>query len=460
MIPEERQKLLEEKTQPLREELEKIQSKIELIQSKAQAESRDLTDDEDDHITRLLNRFDTVESAIKELELTYTSRGRQTDPYGPNDRPHVPFARDEDVRFPRRGAAARGRPLFRDMNTQRPVMAFRRGEAMSSIGDGDEPLVGSMIRAMILGEEMPGQIRNAVSTSGDGASIVPTIISSRLIDMARSASVCVAAGAESISVDGETKIGIIANDPTAYWRGELQSITSSSITFSSITISPKVVGVLIPVSVEWLEDSVGGLQAIETAVSGVLGAALDKAGLMGAGGTEPTGILNATGVNARTSFGAPSNYDGVTNAVGDILAANYNGQIENLSWVYNPATAVRYQKLTTGITNDKTPLQAPEWVSKLRRHTTTSIPVNGGVSPHSTSMFVGDFSQMVFGFRMGGMRFQVFDQGTARDLSSSPERDINAMSDLAYWIRGYIRVDVGLLRPKWFTRCTGVTGIA
>jgi HK97 family phage major capsid protein len=305
--------------------------------------------------------------------------------------------------------------------------------------------------------QIPSKFRNAITTDAEsGGSIVPSIISSRFIDLARAASVCVRAGAESIDLPGaELKIGRIVTDPTVHWRAEAAAIGASTPVFGALTMRPKVAAVLIPLSLEWVEDSVNGSQVIEQAVSRVLGQAIDAAALAGDGsGATPTGIIATDNVNERNAVGTPTTYAAVSSAIGDILSQNYDGDISALSWILPPALGTTYDQLKTGISGDNTPLQPTGWVSQLQRFHTTSLAVSG--SPEAYSMIVGNFRELLFGFRMGGVRFQVLQTGTVHDASVSPEADYNALTQMLVYIRAFIRFDVGVMRPGWFTALNGV----
>ena len=90
----------------------------------------------------------------------------------------------------------------------------------------------------------------------------------------------------------------------------------------------------------------------------------------------------------------------------------------------------------------------------LQRYYTTNMTLTTTNSPNDYEMVVGDFSQLVIGARTGGVRIEVLDQGTVTDSDST---SWNATTQLLRHIRAYMRVDVGLLRPTWFTVLSGVT---
>ena len=67
---------------------------------------------------------------------------------------------------------------------------------------------------------------------------------------------------------------------------------------------------------------------------------------------------------------------------------------------------------------------------------------------------VGDFSQLAFGMRTKGVVVRVLDSGTVTDGNSD---SWNATSQLMRHVVVYLRADVAILRPTWFTVLTGIT---
>jgi HK97 family phage major capsid protein len=403
------------------------------------------TADEQAQIESHFAEFKDIQASLDELDNATPGSRRIAEPTMPGHKPGD-FA---SKRQP-------GSIMFKNMSTGEPIRGYRPGEMMSS----DDAPVGDVLRGILLNDfsELPHNIQASLaggSDTGGGYMLNPTL-STRFIDLARSASVVTRAGATTIPVpSNELHIAKLDTDPTAYWRPETGAITASKPTFGRITLRPKVVAAIVPVSVELLEDSANAGSAIETAIMGALGSALDTAALKGAGAaSEPLGVVNDGNCNTIASVGTPTTYANISAAVADILTANYDGDIGSLSWIMHPVQGETYDNLVTGITNDNTPLQPTGWVSQLQRYITTTLSLNSGNSPNNYEMVVGDFSQMVIGTRNGGVRVGVLDQGTVTDSNSDTW---NASTQLLRHIRAYMRVDVALLRPTWFTVLSGVT---
>ena len=82
--------MYDEKMQELKEVLLDLQEQMESLQARADAEKRDLLEDEEKDIKSLMNRFEEVENDIDRRERMNAQAtklsarlGRQTDPEGP-----------------------------------------------------------------------------------------------------------------------------------------------------------------------------------------------------------------------------------------------------------------------------------------------------------------------------------------------------------------------------------------
>ena len=241
-------------------------------------------------------------------------------------------------------------------------------------------------------------------------------------------------------------------DPTGHWRAEGTEITASDVSFDRVTLRPKVLAAIVPITLELLEDAANAASIIEQALMAALGLKLDQAILLGAG-TEstPRGVRNFDQVNETASVGTPTDYSKVSSAVSDIFKANYDGEASSLSWIMHPRDAETYDGLT-----DTTgqPLQPTPWAADLKRLTTTSLPDDeGGGSNESVSM-LGDFSQCVVGTRTSGVNVRILDSGQVTDADGDVH---NAASQLKKLIVAHLRADVALLRPTWFSKLEGIT---
>jgi HK97 family phage major capsid protein len=314
-------------------------------------------------------------------------------------------------------------------------------------GDEPPPSMGRILRGAILGDwTRATRIERAMGEGvlAQGGYAVPAELSALWLDNARSASVCMQAGAITIPMNTSSlRIVRIDGDPTVYFRQEHQPITESDLVFAGVDLKARTAGILCRVSVELLEDSPIANQAIETAMSGAMGLAFDQAMLAGNGNVaapadNPTGLLYAAGVNEIAAVGTPTDYGDFID--GYVTVLNANGTPN--AWVLGPTTAGSLWKTATGLTGDKSQLEVPVPLDELPRFMTTSL--NDQKAAGQSASIIGDFSMLGLGLRTG---LTLEASRTAADT----------MSKVEVLIRLYARIDVAILRPKFFTRLLGIT---
>lgn len=360
---------------------------------------------------------------------------------------------------PQSGSAA-----FVNVKTGEKVYALAHGDRVSGGnvggnsqwqlggGNANRLSVGETVRQLALGEGgSPEFAANITGSDAGGGYLTSETFSRDVLDLARSASVVSRAGALTVPMDTNAlHMARLTQDATAYWRQEGEAVTSSDLAFDRVTLRPHTVAAITTLSVELLEDATNAAAIVENSITQALGLALDRAALFGTGAeAEPLGLFNTTGVNAETSVGTPDDYAEVTSAIRQILTANYAGDVSALAWLGHPRDFATFDGLT-----DTTgqPLRPTPWASQLRPLSTTSFSITEGGA--GSSMAIGDFSQMILGMRTSGVRLEVFRDGSVTDGSSVTH---NALAEMKVHIRAYLRADVAVMRPTWFTKLTGVT---
>jgi HK97 family phage major capsid protein len=352
-----------------------------------------------------------------------------------------------------------GGPQFRCQTTGRTIQALRANEPFRS--SRGEPMqfaenqvrVGEVVASMLTGRSTP-EINAMLGGSGtDGGFLLNPTLGTQIVDLARSASVAMRAGAVTVPMEtNELHLARLVGNATAQWRPELAPLLSSNLTFDRVTLRTKTLAAIVPVSIELIEDAANITQIIEMSLQAALGLALDQAILLGTGAeSQPKGIRNHAGVNTVGSISTPDDYSDVTSAVEKVLSANFPGEISALAWVNHPRTAKTYDALedTTG-----QPLQPTPWASQLTRMTTTSLPINEGGGTNEAVGVIGDFTQCVVGMRNEALNIRILEAGEVTDATGVT---INAVSQMARFVVAYLRADVALLRPNWFTVLSGIT---
>jgi HK97 family phage major capsid protein len=342
---------------------------------------------------------------------------------------------------------------FQNARTGETMRALQHNERCHTGAPVD---VGAALVAMVLGrrDDLAGVTTLAATGGSDtaGGYLISPELSASVIDLARSASVCMRAGAQTVKMEtSELALARLASDPTGHWRAETGEVTASQPSFEKITLHAKTLAVLVPCSIELLEDSVNAGSVITTAIQNAIATEIDRVILTGDGaGAEPVGIRNHASVNTIGSVGLPANWANPSAATGDILAANYPHDVSELAWISHPAVAEIYDGVKD-TTNQ--PLAMTPWVSQLKRFYTSALPsTEGGGAEHVG--IVGDFREVLVGMRTDGVVVEVLSSGSATDSDSTTW---NAASQLMRFIRCYIRLDVALMHPSWLTVSSGIT---
>lgn len=313
--------------------------------------------------------------------------------------------------------------------------------------------VGRLLSGLVLGRlhEVPeAERREALGglDSSGGFMLAPSV-SAGVLDLARSASVCIEGGARTAKLEApEVHLVKVSEDPTAAWRAEGVNVAASSFAFERITLRPRTCAVILPVSYEILEDVPNLARTLEDLLRTKMGQELDRVCVKGKGSeSEPLGILSAAGVNTIGSVGTPADWTDISGAVKELLTDNYAGPLERLTWAAHPRDAATYDSLVDATTGQ--PLQPLPWAARVRRAISTVLPIDGGAGAEG-SMIVGDFGQLLIGLR-GNVNLRVVD-GSATEGTKTL-----GVANLVRLIVCYMRVDCALLRPEHFCTLTGVT---
>ena len=238
-------------------------------------------------------------------------------------------------------------------------------------------------------------------TTGNTGVLVPEAFRSQWIDMARAQSVLVQAGAMTVPMEAQTvTYSHQTSDPTFSWRtSEGASLSATDPGFTSRQLSAVTVAVRTRVSLEASQDIPNFGAQIASAYTKAFGAAIDKAGIQGEGGSPLTilGLHNEAGTGSVSSVGVPTNYDELVDAVAVFLNAN-NRRDELTGIIWHPNVWKTYAKLKTGLSSDNTPLELPPAIADVPTFTTTNADTVS--SPENYHVVLGNFADMVIGVRM------------------------------------------------------------
>ena len=112
--------------------------------------------------------------------------------------------------------------------------------------------------------------------AASGPALVPLAVGSQIIDMVRAQTVISEAGAQTIAIDGPTNLARITSGPTVIQHAEaIVDITESDILAAPVTLNPKTLAVLLPLTVELVQDSPNLDALLTAALVGAFAARLD-----------------------------------------------------------------------------------------------------------------------------------------------------------------------------------------
>lgn len=411
----------------LKQQRTELLEKVEAIQQKAQDAGRDINGDEAAAANRILDDLASLDVSLG-LEEAAERQRRAT--------------AIEQIQGGRPLRQSHERLTFRDAATGRLVQALGPGDRLSAeqqsnageagiaghvapavhAGTGaawsakNEPRFGEWLASRVTGR--PYGRESLAQIGGDdisGGALLPSPIGSQVIDLARAPAVSITLGAQTLPMTAaEISLVRVDQDPTSHWRAEAQPVEASEMAFGRITLRPKTLAAVVPISIELMEDAPNAPQLIESSIGAAMALQLDRAALRGQGAeNEPRGISNHPTVNTVTAVGTPADYSSVTSAVGKIVRANFNGDASSLGWVMSPRDAETYDGLRD-TTNQ--PLQPTPWAAALQRAPTNSMPADLGAGSDESEMIVGDFSQVLIGVRTG-ITIRVLDSGEVTDSS-------------------------------------------
>jgi HK97 family phage major capsid protein len=403
-----------------------LRSEMKGLLDHALRDKRELSKDE-------TTRFDTLDAEVKGLQATL-DRAKTLEDLTPPV-PVLPVVHDTTE-----VVDAESRVLSRDES----VRAWVEKQA-HYFDDYGRLRLGEIMRAMVLGPQTDRE-RRALAESGDatGGITVPDLTMATFIDKLRAAIVCVRAGARTVPLQSDvTKIARLATDPVVAWRAENAAVAESDPTFEGVTFAPKSLDVMFKISRELFEDSINITDMLETALLRAFAVEIDRACLFGSGTTnQPLGLRTLPNVNqtvmattglALTSFDKPI----------DALATLWTSNVPNATaMLMAPRTLATISKLREGATTGQQ-LIPPAVLTAFPWLQTTSIPVTEtqGAGTSCSTMFFGDFAQMMLGMRTT-MQIEV-----ARELFRG---------NYQFGFFGHMRMDMQVTHPEAFARLIGI----
>src|SRR5262245_48718545 len=257
------------------------------------------------------------------------------------------------------------------------------------------------------------------------------------IDRLRNALVMVQAGVRTVPLTSVvTKVARLATDPTAAWRAENAAVAESDPVFEAVTFTPRSLDVFFKTSRELVEDSINAAEILEATLVRSFAVEVDRVCLAGTGTPpQPRGLRNTTNVNEvsqGTNGAALASYDPILDLLAKLWAANVTDVNVAIMAPRTAATIAKFKEATTNA-----PLARPavlaDW--KFLMSSNVSITETQGGASTASSLYLGDWSQMMLGFRTQ-MQVEI-----ARELFRG---------NYQYGYFGHLRFDVQVTHPESF----------
>ncbi len=381
---------------------------------------------------------DNVEAAFT----TFETANKQLDESVASIRDRLARLEQAAARDAAQSAWKAGRePIWLRGESGERMRLLRPSENLAEVWGTAQATPGEIVRGLATGRWTDAAEKAALGggSATSGGVLLSPAVSATIIDLARARSAVVRAGAMTVPMQtGEVRIAQITADPTVSWKPENVTLTASDPTFGSVTLRARTLAVLTKIGLETVQDAANLERFVEQVFAGALAAEIDRVALVGTGAAEqPLGLQNVPGVGTATSVGSP-NWNDLVDAMTTVRYSNG----EPSAAILNPRDVGTLGKLV-GTSNDHY-IAPPSALSGMQILHTTNVPRNLGGGANESLAFVGDFSNLWIGVRSD---LRIDATGEAGD----------SFAALQLWIRGYIRLDVAVVRPNHFVVLSGIT---
>ena len=222
---------------------------------------------------------------------------------------------------------------------ERDADAAARKVAKREIGDNTIVIPQDVFRRGVIGVQSRAQ--NATTATAGGFLVQNQY--GPMIELLRNKTVVAEAGATMLGgLVGDVFMPKHTGGATAYWVSETGALTDSQSTFGQVKLSPHRLGATVPYSTQLLAQTGMDAEAfIRNDLFTVLGIEKDRAALHGAGGAEPIGVQNTSGINATVTFGGAADWADVVEFETGIVTDN--ADIGSMNFVLSSATVGKWK---------------------------------------------------------------------------------------------------------------------
>ena len=371
----------------------------------ADMDDRDLTPDE-------LTKIDRLEKQIRGRQRIDTAANIAAQPKAPAWNGEGGMIVGDCM-----GAGPAGNAPDRPTKGRHGVIALNRDDKFADVfgsPNDTRAAFGEFVRAVHQGADQhtPLSVREVLNTQtttpdSAGGALVPSPLSSVMIDKARALMVTNRAGMTMFSMDSESlAVPTVETDPTFAAVAEAGLIGKSDVVFGSALLTPKKVAGIVEASNELVSSGLDFAARLQMVMSSAIAVAVDDQLLNGDGtGANVLGLFNQTGI-AKTTLTGVLTRAAIDAAVLEVSNRNHQATAVILS----PAN---WHALANEADTEGRYLGAPDSSAGLTYLASTTVA--------DTECAVGDFSTYGIGQREG-LRLEIsrVGDGTAwsNDLSS------------------------------------------
>lgn len=367
---------------------------MQTLLDRAEAESRDLSADEQ-------SEFDQHKAAVDAMDAAASRRSGL--------------------------AALRQASEATDNITQVTLGANDRLSALFPRAQGDRRRVGDLVRA-----QLGISASQTIGSSSGGGFTVPDSLSAELLDKARAKTRLLQAGARFIPIRGGSEsMATIESDPAFAGHGENETISESEIVFGSRVFVPNTRVCLIRASVELVEDSINFNDAVDNVLAAAFAVEMDRLGLNGNGVGQSLGVLADDNI-AEIDGSTFTTWSPLARAYQSVRTSNYTpGAI-----ITSPGGLGAIDELVEP--TEKQPLRRPPSLENAAFLDTTSVPAST-----TTTAVTGEWSNLIIASRTG-LTIEATRVGG------------DALTKLSVLIRAYARFDSFVVQRNAFARVVNI----
>ena len=337
---------------------------------------------------------------------------------------HISPGRSEVKPLPSLGFSRQERSQYSIVKAIRNFMLFSEGkrvengiemEAHSAI----EKLTGRSSQGLLIPtSDLNWSTRSVLQTGQQnlGGSLVPTNLSSDFISALRSKTVVAQMGAKIISdLVGNVDFPRVQESSSTHWLSEGESLPESSMKFDVVSLRPKTIGGLVPVTRRLLMQGTPDAEnLVREDLIAQLALGLDEAAIVGAGlNNQPLGIMNTPGVGnvaIGANGGAPTwsmivqleTLVGIANAdeseagLGYLTNAAVRGKLKATQKVTGQAVFL-WDSYPNPAYGQQGEARSLSMVNGYPAFSSNQVPANGtkGSGTNLSSLIIGDFSQLL-----------------------------------------------------------------